>query len=214
MLSGERDRAGELVRSRSIPTQDALPQVGIPRFARNDNDGNLLGELFGGKCERARLSRFSLLGANVVVLDHRIDHLIPSLNSTVRVLDRGIEARSFNQASQKRRFCDVQQIRLLMKIVLRGGLDASGIFTEPNPVRVDGQQVITREPPMQLSCCTPFLEMPLQHSGRLAEHHPRELCRHVRVTRSFPFSSIQRRTKVVSDGILRNRDDLGLETRI
>ena len=79
-----------------------------------------------------------------------------------------------------------------MKVTFRRSMEAGTVFTEPDAVRIDRQQFIARKVPTQLYGLAPFFEMPLQHSGGLAEHHARDLHAHIHLARTvISFGSVQ-----------------------
>ncbi len=151
---------------RRVDAQAALVQV--PPEARVELDTQPLDEIGGdvavvgavpGEHQRVRLPQLGLLRRQEALVAHQAEHHVAPAHGALRMRPRVIERRQLGERRQGGRLGDVQLLRVLPEVDLRGSLDAVGPGSEVDLVQVQLEDRVLGEVAFDLHRHPRFLEL-------------------------------------------------------
>jgi hypothetical protein len=127
--------------------------------------------------QRLGLGRLRLLAADVLLLGHAVEHVVPAQQRALRVLDRALADRALRGASDEGRLLERQVLHRLAVQEAAGRLDAVVAVPEVDLVAVEGEDLLLREVLLDLEGEDDLLDLALGGLLRREEQQPRELHR-------------------------------------
>ena len=113
-------------------------------------------------CLRFRLG--SLLGGDLAIFQHRVDHEVAALQSSIRMHDRRVILRSLGQAGEQSGFVQRQLLRRRAEVVFRRGLEPVRAMTQENLIGVKREDLRLRKPALNLNREQHFLNFSMERA--------------------------------------------------